>query len=168
VLYNQKRKFFVFCEVKKVSCNLTPDPGKRTCKGAGFIAWWKITVVQLASYWFDAPTLTLPAGHPTAGLRGLRCTTWCGAVNTATSSSHALGSRPEFEPSRRARPGSERRIALSRYERPFPGISCPTTLEIASSDQHRACLTRLRYAFRFSQPLDASFRPHPSDLVSCR
>jgi hypothetical protein len=127
-----------------------------------------ISVVQLASYWFDAPTLTLPAGHPTAGLRGLRCTTWCGAVNTATSSSHALGSRPEFEPSRRARPGSERRIAPSRYERPFPGISCPTTLEIASSDQHRACLTRLRYAFRFSQPLDASFRPHPSDLVSCR
>jgi hypothetical protein len=127
-----------------------------------------ICVVRLASYWLNAPALTLPTGHPIAGLRGLRRATCCSAVNIATSSSHALGSRSEYEPSRCARPGSERRIAPSRYERPFPGISCPTTLEIASSDKHRGYLTRLRYAFRFSQPLDASFRPHPSSLVSCR
>jgi len=127
-----------------------------------------LCAVQLASYWLNAPAMALPAGHPTAGLRGLRCTTWCGAVNTATTSSHALGSRPECEPSRCARPGPERRIAQSRYEPPFPGICCPTTLEIASSDTHRACLTRLRCAFRFFQPPDASFRPHPSSLVSCR
>jgi hypothetical protein len=127
-----------------------------------------LCVAQLASYWLDAPGLTLPAGHPTTGLHGLRCPTWCGAVNTATSSSHALGSRSEYEPSRCARPGPERRIAPGRYERPFPGIWCPTALEIAGSDQHRACLTRLRCVFRLSQPPDASFRPHPSGLVSCR
>jgi hypothetical protein len=127
-----------------------------------------LCVVRLASYWLNAPAMTLPAGLPTAGLRGLFRTPWCGVVNTATSSSLALGSRPECEPSRCARPGPERRIAPSRYERPFLGFLCPTTLELASSDTHRAYLTRLRCAFRFSQPPDASFRPHPSGLVSCR
>jgi hypothetical protein len=60
----------------------------------------------------------------------------------------------------RARPGRRRRIASDRYERPFHGIECPTTLESTSSDLHRDYLTRLRYACRLSQPLDVSFRPY--------
>jgi hypothetical protein len=43
----------------------------------------------------------------------------------------------------------------------FHGVCCPTTLAEAGSDPHRAFLTRLCCAFRFSQPLDALFRPQP-------
>jgi hypothetical protein len=43
----------------------------------------------------------------------------------------------------------------------FHGVRHPTTLAEAGSDLHRACLPRLCCAFRFSQPLDALFRPQP-------
>jgi hypothetical protein len=43
----------------------------------------------------------------------------------------------------------------------FHGVRYPTTLAEAGSDLHRACLARLCCAFRFSQPLDALFRPQP-------
>jgi hypothetical protein len=43
----------------------------------------------------------------------------------------------------------------------FHGVLHPTTLAEASSDLHRVYLTRLCCAFRFSQPLDALFRPQP-------
>jgi hypothetical protein len=43
----------------------------------------------------------------------------------------------------------------------FHGVWGPTTLTEAGSDLHRACLTRLCGAFRFSQPLDALFRLQP-------
>ena len=42
-----------------------------------------------------------------------------------------------------------------------------STYRAVGSDQHRVCLTRLRDAFRLSQPLDVSFRPQPPRLVSC-
>jgi hypothetical protein len=48
------------------------------------------------------------------------------------------------------------------------GVSFPSTYSNATSDQRRACLTRLCCAFRFSQPHDASFRSRPFSLVSCR
>lgn len=44
---------------------------------------------------------------------------------------------------------------------PFRGVWCPSTLAATGSDLRRVCLTRLRGAFRFSQPLDASFLPQP-------
>jgi hypothetical protein len=50
----------------------------------------------------------------------------------------------------------------------FRGVWYPTTFAEAGSDPRRVCLTRLCCAFRFSQPLDALFRPQPSSLVSCR
>jgi hypothetical protein len=50
----------------------------------------------------------------------------------------------------------------------FRGVLYPTTFAEAGSDPRRVCLTRLCCAFRFSQPLDALFRPQPSSLVSCR
>ena len=43
----------------------------------------------------------------------------------------------------------------------FHGVVHPTTLAEAGSDLHRDHLTRLCCAFRFSQPLDALFRPQP-------
>jgi hypothetical protein len=42
-----------------------------------------------------------------------------------------------------------------------PGVSAPSAHEVAGSDLRRVCLTRLRGAFRLSQPLDASFPPVP-------
>ena len=43
-----------------------------------------------------------------------------------------------------------------------------STTSDAESDQRRSYLPRLRCVLRFSQPLDALFRPHPFGLVSCR
>jgi len=48
------------------------------------------------------------------------------------------------------------------------GFPSPTTCPRAGSDQRRAFLTRLSYAFRFSQPLDVLFRLRHLGLVSCR
>jgi hypothetical protein len=42
-----------------------------------------------------------------------------------------------------------------------PGVFAPTAHEVAGSDQHRDCLSRLCCVFRLSQPLDASFPPKP-------
>jgi hypothetical protein len=47
-------------------------------------------------------------------------------------------------------------------------VSFPSTFDTVDSDLRRVCLTRLRCVFRFSQPLDALFRPQPSSLLSCR
>jgi hypothetical protein len=44
----------------------------------------------------------------------------------------------------------------------FHGVPYPSTLGETGSDLHRVYLARLCYAFRFSQPLDASFRPNPT------
>jgi len=43
---------------------------------------------------------------------------------------------------------------------PLLRFVAPTAHEVAGSDLHRACLTRLCCAFRLSQPLDASFPPN--------
>jgi hypothetical protein len=51
---------------------------------------------------------------------------------------------------------------------PFHGVDFPTTFQDARSDLHRAYLTRLCCAFRFSQPRDALFHSRPHGLVSCR
>jgi hypothetical protein len=53
-------------------------------------------------------------------------------------------------------------------EPPFPGVPSPMTYLDADSHWHRAYLTQLKCAFRFSQPLDALLHPHPLGLVSCR
>jgi hypothetical protein len=50
---------------------------------------------------------------------------------------------------------------LERTLAAFHGVWHPTTLAAAGSDLHRVCLTRLRSAYRFSQPLDALLRPQP-------
>ena len=60
---------------------------------------------------------------------------------------------------RYARFGTHR--LLERTLTDFLGVSDPTTLAEAGSDQHRICLIRLRCAFRLSQPLDALFRLQP-------
>jgi hypothetical protein len=73
-----------------------------------------------------------------------------------------LASRTEFDfrsLARRFR--SHRGVPDSTSCSPFLEVCCPTTLEEADSDLHRVCLTRLCCAFRFSQPLDALFRPRP-------
>jgi len=44
---------------------------------------------------------------------------------------------------------------------PSHGVFCSSTLTEAGSDLHQDCLTWLCCAFRFSQPLDALFRPQP-------
>lgn len=53
--------------------------------------------------------------------------------------------------------------ALARLgpDGPSVGFRGPTTCEIDGSDSCRACLTRLRSAFRLSQPLDALLRLRP-------
>jgi hypothetical protein len=47
----------------------------------------------------------------------------------------------------------------------FPSLR---RLRTESSDPHRVYLTRLRYAFRLSQPLGVLLRSRPIGLVSCR
>jgi hypothetical protein len=54
-----------------------------------------------------------------------------------------------------------------RHGPPMKFVHLLTTSAV-ESDPHRDCLSRLCCALRFSQPLDALFRPHPFDLVSCR
>jgi hypothetical protein len=64
-----------------------------------------------------------------------------------------LGSTPKYDPRRTtAETATPREV--------FP----PLTLEATGSDQHRACLTRLCSACRFSQPLDALLLPKPFRL----
>jgi hypothetical protein len=46
-------------------------------------------------------------------------------------------------------------------QHPLIGFGGPSTHEASESDPHRVCLARLCYAYRFSQPLDVSFRPTP-------
>jgi hypothetical protein len=46
-------------------------------------------------------------------------------------------------------------------QHPLIGFCGPSTREASESDLHRVCLTRLCYAFRFSQPLGVSFLPRP-------
>jgi len=48
------------------------------------------------------------------------------------------------------------------------GFCAPTASLSRSSDQHRDVRSRLRSAFRLSQPLDALLRPCPPGLVSCQ
>jgi hypothetical protein len=127
-----------------------------------------VCVARLALYWLSVPALTL--GRVTSGLVYAVFSARRG-VAMKTPPLHPLlllASRSEFKSSLLARPCCGRRIACGRYEPPFHGIDCLTTLESANSDLHRVYLARLCYVFRFSQPLDVSFRPHPSSLVSCR
>lgn len=96
-------------------------------------------------------------------------------------------SRPAPEPDRPEAPrqlagsGSAPRRALrrenrrasceawkGRFEPPSPGFPPLRRLLNECSHLRRDCLSRLRCAFRFSQPLDALIRPRPFGLVSCR
>jgi len=52
--------------------------------------------------------------------------------------------------------------------RPSHGVCYLSATSDWGSDLHRAFHARLCCALRFSQPLDASFRPYLSRLVSCR
>jgi hypothetical protein len=56
----------------------------------------------------------------------------------------------------------------SHTSRPSLGFPPLRRLRDAGSDSYRDYLTRLRYVFRFSQPRDVLFRPHPHGLISCR
>lgn len=56
----------------------------------------------------------------------------------------------------------------SRMTTAFHGVWCPSTFAESVSDSYRGCLPRLCCASRFSQPLDALFRPTLFGLVSCR
>jgi hypothetical protein len=76
----------------------------------------------------------------------------------------SLASRPEYDSRRLVRSfGLLRARALVTRSpgRPPVRFLDPTALKEADSDLHRVCLPRLCYAFRFSQPLDVSFRPQP-------
>lgn len=69
-----------------------------------------------------------------------------------------LASRPESDPNALARPA---RLKPTRAMRPSRGVFRPSTLAEAGSDLCRACLTRLRSAFRLPRPLDALLRLQP-------
>jgi hypothetical protein len=64
-----------------------------------------------------------------------------------------LGSASEYDPKQAA-----------DEQHPLMRSGCPSTHEATGSDQRRVCLTRLRYAFRLSQPLGVSFLPRPVRL----
>jgi hypothetical protein len=86
--------------------------------------------------------------HPSLGLR------------------RARGARPRASVIRPARccwrvERSPRLRAVRGVRWPFHGVWCPTALSEAGSDIRRACLPRLCGVFRFSRPLDASFRLQP-------
>lgn len=69
-----------------------------------------------------------------------------------------LASRSECDPNALARPT---RLTPARVMRPSRGVRRPSTLAEAGSDLCRACLTRLRSAFRLPRPLDAFLRLQP-------
>jgi hypothetical protein len=79
-----------------------------------------------------------------------------------------LASRSEYPPRSR-----DRQFRASVSEASSLSIASPlrfpypSTTSDVGSDLRWVYLTQLRYAFRLSQPLDVSFRPHPSSLVSC-
>jgi len=88
--------------------------------------------------------------------------------------SPALGERPP-PPSEASIRSSPRRSSASRSSRKSSSANDPSMgfrplrrLLDTGSDTRRAYLSRLRSAFRFSQPLDALLRPRPYGLVSCR
>jgi hypothetical protein len=74
---------------------------------------------------------------------------------------------PRRAPRRENRRAS-REAWKGRFEPPSPGFPPLRRLLNECSHLRRACLTRLRCASRFSQPLDAFLRPRPLGLVSCR
>jgi hypothetical protein len=78
--------------------------------------------------------------------------------------------RPAFDSLRGVHQTQRARFRALRLtlEPSFPRVSSPATSPDAGSDMRRGYLARLRYVFRFSQPLDVLFRPHPLGLVSCR
>jgi hypothetical protein len=73
-----------------------------------------------------------------------------------------LASRPEYDLRSLVRsktnPRASARLRPSAND-PSMRFCAPSAYEISGSDPHRICLTRLCYAFRLFQPLDASFRP---------
>jgi hypothetical protein len=106
------------------------------------------------------------------GARSKARTLWTSAANVPGNGLWALAQQPisarlpvtycvveSSFPNRYARviPAGKQNGSLAA----FHGVRHPTTLAEAGSDLHRACLPRLCCAFRFSQPLDALFRPQP-------
>jgi hypothetical protein len=115
-----------------------------------------------------------PSGRTQAMTRGARSGACTLDLRGERTWKRSLGLRPEpisvrlpvtycaFEssfPNRHARviPAGKQNGSLAA----FHGVRYPTTLAEAGSDLHRVCQTRLCCAFRFSQPLDALFRPQP-------
>jgi hypothetical protein len=116
--------------------------------------------------WCVRPVLTRES-HPHAGPRLLAaCAT---GRPQATAFSELRRSRPSHDCLRHRtlrvlrplHPSAGLQLTNNANPTDFHGVRCPTTLSEADSDPHRVCLARLCCAFRFSQPLDALFRPQP-------
>jgi hypothetical protein len=76
-------------------------------------------------------------------------------------------SRPEGRNARQLQ-RSAKPVNGSTANRASLGFLAPTASPNKSSDQHREYRSRLRSAFRLSQPLDALLRSCPPGLVSCQ
>jgi hypothetical protein len=98
-------------------------------------------------------------------------------ISLVPPDARALGSRSEYVPSRLVTVPLQStvvRFPTLQFARAGVMTALPWSLSYlsatseAGSDLHRAYLPRLCCVLRLSQPLDALFRPHPFDLVSCR
>jgi len=125
---------------------------------------------SLAPHWFSAPAL---AFH-----RPSRCSRR-GVVSRFDSFSLALlplarvQSLPQAVLSRSLSSSLSCGFPLANSlemapSRPSHGVSLLSATSDTGSDLHRVYPTRLCCVLRFSQPLDASFRPNPLDPISCR
>jgi hypothetical protein len=142
-----------------------------------------VTTACASSHAVDAPFRVLPA--PTVSSHGLTNPPWPLPLTRLAFEVFPMGARSAkavklssiplldfalLQSMTRAEPPAStvHTRCADRARPPLLGFCAPTAYEVAGSDQHRGCLPRLRGAFRLSQPLDASFPPKPSGLVSYR
>jgi hypothetical protein len=114
--------------------------------------------VRGIAVWVDDPSLTFtPLGD---GLRGLSARS--GPTMIDKSSPDPLVDFALLQSMTRAGPPASRVTEATRHRGlTLLGFFAPTAHEVAGSDLHRACLTRLCCVFRLPRPPDAFFPPSP-------
>jgi len=131
---------------------------------------FRVSVPTLAPYWLSAPAMTF--------LRSSRCSYQALVPRVASlylplmpllrvqSMPRAVLSQTASDVSPRGCPLVDSTVAVP--SRPSHGVSYLSATSDWGSDLHQVFRARLCCVLRFSQPLDALFRPYLSSLISCR
>jgi len=141
---------------------------------AGFLSSrypnFRVSVPLLAPYWLSAPAMT--------SLRSSRCSHRALVPRVASRHLPLLPLDRVQSVPRAALSRTTSSVPLNGFplmvstvvvpSRPSHGVSYPSAISDTGSDLHRVFQPRLCCVLRFSQPLDAFFRPFPSGPVSYR